>query len=213
MFPRRNFFGDEVNQGAILMASAMGIFYFRGAELITLVLGGARSGKSRFALELANNLIFPKEGVRGGDAISTTRKAYIATAQPLDDEMKDRIEKHKKERSGEWTTLEEPLNISTLISDINRSYDIILLDCLTLWLSNLLLNNKDVETEIGSFISSLSNMHCSLLIVSNEVGLGIVPDNALSRRFRDLAGYLNQKMAAIADEVYLVTAGIPLRIK
>ncbi len=181
-----------------------GFSIFRGAVLITFIIGGARSGKSRFALELANNYILSKE--RG-------RKAYIATAQAMDDEMKERIEKHKEERSGEWSTFEEPLNISTLISDIHKSYDIILLDCLTLWLSNLLLNNKDVEAETESFISSLSTIHCSLFAVSNEVGLGIVPDNALSRRFRDLSGYLNQKMAALADEVYLVTAGIPLKIK
>ncbi|MCL4536686.1 MAG: bifunctional adenosylcobinamide kinase/adenosylcobinamide-phosphate guanylyltransferase [Nitrospirae bacterium] len=182
--------------------------------MITLVLGGARSGKSRFALELANNFIFSKEGVRGGDRVSPTlKKAYVATAQALDEEMKERIEKHKKERSGEWATFEEPMNISTLISDINRSYDVILVDCLTLWLSNLLLNNKNVEAEIESFISSLSTIHCSLFTVSNEVGLGIVPDNALSRRFRDLSGYLNQKIASVADEVYLVTAGIPMKIR
>ena len=176
----------------------------RGTELITFIIGGTRSGKSRFALQLANNYILSKDG---------GRKAYIATAQSMDDEMKERIEKHKKERSDEWATFEEPLNISTLISDIHKSYDIILLDCLTLWLSNLMLNNKDVEAETESFISSLSTIHCSLFTVSNEVGLGIVPDNALSRRFRDLSGYLNQKMAALADEVYLVTAGIPLKIK
>ncbi len=181
--------------------------------MITFIIGGARSGKIRFALQLANNYIPSKEGVHGGDAISSMRKAYIATAQAMDDEMKERIKKHKKERPGEWTTFEEPLNISTLISDIHKSYDIILLDCLTLWLSNLMLNNKDVEAETESFISSLSTIHCSLFTVSNEVGLGIVPDNALSRRFRDLSGYLNQKMAALADEVYLVTAGIPLKIK
>lgn len=169
--------------------------------MITFIIGGARSGKSRFALELADNYA------------PFCPKAYIATAQALDDEMKDRIEKHKRERSSEWATLEEPLNISTLISDINRSYDVILVDCLTLWLSNLLLNNKDIENQIESFISSLSNIHCSLFIVSNEVGLGIVPDNALSRRFRDLSGYLNQKVASISDEVYLVTAGIPLKIR
>lgn len=167
--------------------------------MITFVLGGARSGKSRFALEKAS-------AYKG-------KKIYIATAQAIDDEMKDRIERHKKERSGEWATFEEPLNISTLISDIHRSYDVILLDCLTLWLSNLLLNSKNVEAEIESFISSLSTIHCSLFTVSNEVGTGIVPNNALSRRFRDLSGYLNQKMAAIADEVYLMTAGIPLKIK
>lgn len=169
--------------------------------MITFILGGARSGKSRFALELADN---SKDG---------GRKAYIATAQAMDDEMKARIKKHKEERSGEWVTFEEPLNISTLISNIHKSYNIILLDCLTLWLSNLMLNNKNIKVEIESFISSLSTIHCSLFTVSNEVGLGIVPDNALSRKFRDLSGYLNQKMAALADEVYLVTAGIPLKIK
>ncbi len=181
------------------MAFAMRIFYLRSVELITFIIGGSRSGKSKFALERAS--------------LYQGRKAYIATAQAMDDEMKDRIEKHKEERLGEWETFEEPLNISTLIPDIHKSYDIILLDCLTLWLSNLMLNNKNVEAEIESFISSLSTIHCSLFTVSNEVGLGIVPDNALSRRFRDLSGYLNQKMSVIADEVYLVTAGIPLKIK
>jgi adenosylcobinamide kinase/adenosylcobinamide-phosphate guanylyltransferase len=181
--------------------------------LITFIIGGARSGKSRFALQLANNYIPSKEGVHGGDAISSMRKAYIATAQAMDDEMKERIVKHKEERSGEWATFEEPLNISTLIADINKSYDVILVDCLTLWLSNLLLNNKNVEKEIELFISSLSIINSSLFAVSNEVGLGIVPDNALSRKFRDLSGYLNQAVAAVANEVYLVTAGIPLKIK
>jgi adenosylcobinamide kinase/adenosylcobinamide-phosphate guanylyltransferase len=184
----------------------MRIFIFRGAELITLIIGGARSGKSRFALELANNYILSKEG---------GKKAYIATAQDMDDEMRERIEKHKEERSQEWATFEEPLNISTLISDIHKSYDVILLDCLTLWLSNMLLSGKDVEVEIARLIDALRITHYAsrIFTVSNEVGLGIVPDNSLSRRFRDLSGYLNQKMAALADEVYLVTAGIPLKIK
>jgi len=169
--------------------------------LITFVLGGARSGKSRFALEKAS-------ACKG-------KKIYIATAQAIDDEMKERIEKHKKERSGEWATFEEPLNISTLISDIHKSYDVLLLDCLTLWLSNLLLDGEDIEVEIASLIDALRITHHAsrIFAVSNEVGLGIVPDNALSRRFRDLSGYLNQKMAAIADEVYLITAGIPVKIK
>jgi adenosylcobinamide kinase/adenosylcobinamide-phosphate guanylyltransferase len=185
--------------------------------LITFVLGGARSGKSRFALEKAS-------AYKG-------KKIYIATAQAIDDEMKERIEKHKKERSGEWATFEEPLNISILISDIHRSYDVILLDCLTLWLSNLMTrrqNTEDrtqtIEIELENFLDAVKSLKsssvcdlasglCSLFVVSNEVGLGIVPDNALSRRFRDLSGYLNQRVAAIADEVYLVTAGIPLKIK
>lgn len=186
--------------------------------MITFIIGGARSGKSSFALKLANNCTSAKEGVRGGDTVSRTpKKAYIATAQALDDEMKERIEKHKKERSEEWMTFEDPLNISALIRDIQDKYDVILLDCLTLWLSNLMLNNLDMEKEIDLFCSSLPTIHSasggSLFIVSNEVGMGIVPENELSRRFRDLAGYLNQKVAEIADEAYLVTVGIPIKIK
>ena len=110
-------------------------------------------------------------------------------------------------------TFEEPLNISALIKDIQDKHDVILLDCLTLWLSNLMLNNLDLEKEIDLFCSSLFTVNSSLFIVSNEVGMGIVPENELSRRFRDLSGYLNRKVAEIADEVYLVTAGIPIKIK
>jgi adenosylcobinamide kinase/adenosylcobinamide-phosphate guanylyltransferase len=191
-----------------------GDFLFWGIELITFIIGGARSGKSSFALNLANNYTFAKEGVRGGDIVShTPKRAYIATAQALDDEMKERIEKHKKERPEEWMTFEEPLNIPALIKDLQDKYDVILLDCLTLWLSNLLFSNRAVEEDIKYFCSSLVTCHSSLFIVSNEVGMGIVPDNELSRRFRDLAGYLNQNVAEIADEAYLVTAGIPIKIK
>ncbi len=169
--------------------------------MITFVLGGARSGKSRYALNLAEN--------------HSGSKAYIATATALDEEMRERIERHKQERSGEWITFEEPVNIPSLISNINRNYDVILLDCLTLWLSNILLSEKDVEIEIKRLIDVLftSRNASSIFIVSNEVGTGIVPENALSRRFRDIAGFTNQKIAEIADEVYFVIAGIPLRIK
>ena len=187
-----------------------------GGKLITFIIGGARSGKSSFALNLANNYTSAKEGVRGGDEISPApKKAYIATAQALDDEMKERIEKHKKERPSDWITFEEPVNIAALIKDIQGKYDIILLDCLTLWFSNLMINNFDINKEIENLINALrlTPNASRLFIVSNEVGMGIVPENELSRRFRDLAGYLNQKVAEIADEVYLVTAGIPIKIK
>ncbi|TAL24498.1 MAG: bifunctional adenosylcobinamide kinase/adenosylcobinamide-phosphate guanylyltransferase [Nitrospirae bacterium] len=176
--------------------------------MITFIIGGARSGKSAFALSEAS-------GTKG-------KKAYIATAQALDEEMRQRIEKHKKERPAEWTTIEEPLEVSSLIKDIQKNYEVILIDCLTLWLSNLMLNNKDVEKEIGSFISALSPLASAsrpgrqpsaLFIVSNEVGMGIVPENEAARTFRDLAGTLNRKVAGISDEVYLVTAGIPIKIK
>ena len=205
---------------------------------ITFIIGGARSGKSSFALKDASKI----KGL----------KAYIATAEALDDEMKERIEKHKIERGHEWDTFEEPLKISSLLSDIKDRYDVILLDCLTLWLSNILARGQktddrgqmtedtsqkpvsgvvqgstDYKTQtaedgIQKFIDDLQKLkkrtrnpksETLFFIVSNEVGTGIVPENKLARQFRDLAGTLNQKVAEIADEVYLVTAGIPVKIK
>ncbi len=167
---------------------------------IVFVIGGARSGKSSFALEKAE--LFPG------------RKAYIATAEPLDDEMRERVEKHRKQRGKDWDTHEEPVEMARVLKEKGRDYSAVVLDCLTLWLSNVLLGGKDPEGEIEAFLAFLRDGdHPPFFIVSNEVGMGIVPDNALSRKFRDLAGHLNQKVAGIADEVYLVTAGIPLRIK
>lgn len=166
---------------------------------ICFILGGTRSGKSGFALRKASEF--------------SGKKAHIATAQALDDEMKERIDKHKRERSGDWTTFEEPANISGLIKNVHNKYDVVIIDCLTLWLSNLMLADSNIENESDRFISSISDVHCSLFIVSNEVGLGIVPDNAVARKFRDAAGYVNQRVAETADEVYLVTAGIPVKIK
>ncbi len=167
---------------------------------IIFVLGGAKSGKSSFALRKAESL--------------PGRKAYIATAEPLDEEMKQRIEKHKTQRGRDWHTIEEPVHLPRAIKETGNGYAAAVIDCLTLWLTNLLLGTEDPEKEIVSFLSALeARDYPPLFVVSNEVGMGIVPDNALSRRFRDLAGHLNQQMASIADEVYLVTAGIPLRIK
>jgi adenosyl cobinamide kinase/adenosyl cobinamide phosphate guanylyltransferase len=175
---------------------------------IVLVIGGARSGKSSFVLTEA--LKFKGQ------------KAYIATGEALDDEMKERIERHKKDRDKEWNTIEEPLKISATLSGIKDKYKVIVLDCLTLWLSNILLREEDAEDSIQRLIDELKRLkntlrithHASrLYIISNEVGMGIVPDNELARRFRDLAGYLNQKVAEIADEVYLLVTGIPVKIK
>ena len=177
---------------------------------ITFITGGARSGKSSFALKEASK--------------AKGRKAYIATAEALDGEMKDRIEKHKLERSDEWNTYEEQIKVSDVLGDIKGQYGAVLLDCLTLWLSNVLLHaemdaqkHKSPEDSINEFIAGLTGLAdtggCALYIVSNEVGMGIVPENKLARKFRDLAGTLNRKVAEIADEVYLVTAGIPLQIK
>ncbi|MCL4491439.1 MAG: bifunctional adenosylcobinamide kinase/adenosylcobinamide-phosphate guanylyltransferase [Nitrospirae bacterium] len=172
----------------------------KGSRII-FVIGGARSGKSSFALSSASAL-------RGS-------KAYIATAQALDGEMAERIRKHKEERPEEWSTLEEPLKVAGLLKNIRSSYDVVLIDCLTLWLSNVLLGNEEGLTDtIDEFISALRECTAaSVYIVSNEVGLGLVPDNALARKFRDISGELNQRVAGIADEVYLVVAGMPLKIK
>ncbi|MBI5075205.1 MAG: bifunctional adenosylcobinamide kinase/adenosylcobinamide-phosphate guanylyltransferase [Nitrospirae bacterium] len=167
---------------------------------IIFVLGGARSGKSSFALSRASAY----EG----------QKAYIATAQAFDAEMQERIAKHKEERGSDWDTIEESVNLAEVLRTASSAHNVVLVDCLTLWLSNLMLADKDLEKEMQSFIASLITHHASrIFVVSNEVGMGIVPENELARRFRDLAGKLNQKMAAVADEVYLVTAGIPFRIK
>lgn len=174
---------------------------------IVFITGGAKSGKSSFALKLADEWAFKEKQT------SISQKAYIATAQALDEEMREKIERHKKSRSEEWITIEEPLNLANLIKDIGNKYNIILIDCLTLWLSNLLLNNKNVEAEIESFISALSTVECLLIVVSNEVGMGVVPENRLARRFRDLAGDLNQRIAEIADDAYLVVSGKPIKLK
>jgi adenosylcobinamide kinase/adenosylcobinamide-phosphate guanylyltransferase len=179
------------------------------SKKIIFITGGARSGKSSFALQLANDY----EGVHGGDAISPMRKAYIATAEALDEEMKERIEKHKRQRSDDWVTYEEPIKISDVLKTIEGRYRVVVIDCLTLWLSNLMKAGLNIEVEIGHFISSLVTYHSSLIfIVSNEVGMGIVPENEMARRFRDMAGILNQKMAEISDEVFMVVAGIPIKI-
>ncbi|MBI4848327.1 MAG: bifunctional adenosylcobinamide kinase/adenosylcobinamide-phosphate guanylyltransferase [Nitrospirae bacterium] len=182
---------------------------------ITFVIGGARSGKSSFAMKEAEKISGPK--------------AYIATAQALDDEMKERIRKHKDGRGADWDTFEEPLNVADLISEISSKYGVIILDCLTLWVSNLMIRIQNTEyrtqtedKDIGILFETLQKINHPLhithnvsriFIVSNEVGMGIVPENEMARRFRDLAGMLNQKIAETADEVYLVTAGIPIKIK
>lgn len=168
---------------------------------ITFITGGARSGKSSFAMQEASK-------IKG-------RKAYIATAEALDEEMKERIERHKEERGNDWDTIEEPLRIADVIEKTIIGYRVIVIDCLTLWLSNILHRNSNVEKEIENLVNSLrSAQHAShIYVVSNEVGMGIVPDNELAREFRDLAGMLNRNVAAISDSVYLITAGIPLKIK
>jgi adenosylcobinamide kinase/adenosylcobinamide-phosphate guanylyltransferase len=170
---------------------------------VVLVLGGARSGKSAFAL-------------REASAASGARKAYVATARPEDEEMRERIERHRRERGEDWWTVEEPVALpSALIALAEEGFGTIVLDCLTLWLSNLLARGEDVPVRTEELLSALEQARsgASLFIVSNEVGTGIVPEGALARRFRDDAGWLNQKVAARADEAYLVVAGLTVKLK
>ena len=164
-----------------------------------LVLGGARSGKSRYAQQRA-------EACAG-------RLAYIATAQALDAEMADRIARHRADRDARWHTIEAPLALAAAIARAGESHAAILVDCLTLWLSNLLLADRDPQGEGATLAEAIAACPVPVALVANEVGLGIVPDNALARRFRDEAGWLNQRLPAIADEVVFVAAGLPMVLK
>ncbi len=175
---------------------------------IVLITGGARSGKSSFALRKANS-------VQGS-------KAFIATARPEDPEMIDRIKRHQKERGSQWKTYECPLNLRKTLREVLQHHDVIVVDCLTLWISNLLFETKEpekVKEEIDRVIESLEESKNSLRLtrkiffVTNEVGMGIVPENILARQFRDLAGWCNQAFSSVADEVYLVISSIPVKIK
>jgi adenosylcobinamide kinase/adenosylcobinamide-phosphate guanylyltransferase len=167
------------------------------------VLGGARSGKSSFAMKLAGS-----SGRKG-------KRVYIATASALDGEMAERIEEHKRSRGRGWTTVEEPLHIEKRIRE-NMGSGVILIDCITLWLTNIIgegCGDREVLKDAEGLASACSECGTSVIAVSNEVGLGLVPENPLGRRFRDLAGRTNRLFAGAADEVFLITAGIPLKIK
>lgn len=173
-------------------------------QKVIFVTGGAKSGKSYFALNEA--------------AKHKGQRAFIATAEALDEEMKDRIEKHKGERGEGWDTYEEPIRITEVIKNIEGKYGAIVVDCLTLWLSNLMHANLDITQEIENFVEVFRNSeprtpNSELFLVSNEVGTGIVPENKLAREFRDLAGTMNQRVAGASDEVFMLVAGIPIKIK
>jgi adenosylcobinamide kinase/adenosylcobinamide-phosphate guanylyltransferase len=165
---------------------------------LTLVLGGARSGKSAYA-----------------EGLVTSRPApwtYVATAQAFDDEMTERIALHKARRGDGWTTLDALLDVKEILEALPDGRPM-LLDCLTLWLSNQMLAGRDVEAESGKLAACLSRPRGPWVVVANEVGLGIVPDNALARRFRDAAGRLNQQVASVADRVVFMVAGLPMQVK
>jgi adenosylcobinamide kinase/adenosylcobinamide-phosphate guanylyltransferase len=167
------------------------------ARELTLVLGGARSGKSRFAETLIARHLPPW--------------LYVATAEAGDAEMAARIAAHKARRGPDWMTIEAPHDLANVLAEQgNRP---VLVDCLTLWLSNLMLANSDIDEAVARLEQALEQANGQVVLVANEVGSGVVPENALARRFRDLQGQLNQRLAARADRVVLVVAGLPLFVK
>jgi adenosylcobinamide kinase/adenosylcobinamide-phosphate guanylyltransferase len=167
---------------------------------LILIGGGSRSGKSSHALEVARE--------RGA------RRAFIATAQAFDAEMTDRIRRHREERDPSFETFEEPTNVSAVIREIGSRYDSLVVDCLTLWLSNLMLaEREDIDEAMDDLVAAAQASPAACILVTNEVGCGIVPDNALARRFRDLAGTLNQRCGRVAAEAYLMAFGFTVRLK
>ncbi len=167
------------------------------------VLGGARSGKSHHAQATAEAIA----------ATASARLVYVATAQAFDDEMEDRIARHRADRDGRWRTVEAPTALAEALAREDGADAVLLVDCLTLWLSNLLLADADPVTHTDALLATIDRLEGRVILVSNEVGLGIVPDNALARRFRDAAGRLHQRIAAHADSVDMVMAGLVQRWK
>lgn len=164
-----------------------------------LVTGGARSGKSRYAQARAESL--------GLNPI------YVATGQAFDDEMRDRIARHRLDRGPAWRTVEAPLELADAIGAQAAPDAVVLVDCLTLWTTNLILGDRDIAAATLALTGALRTAAGPVILVTNEVGYGIVPDNALARRFRDEAGIVNQMVAAVVAEVQLVVAGLPMRLK
>ncbi|WP_300301538.1 bifunctional adenosylcobinamide kinase/adenosylcobinamide-phosphate guanylyltransferase [Ferrovibrio sp.] len=171
----------------------------RADAKITLILGGARSGKSRLAEELAQK----HDG----------RLVYIATAEAWDDEMRARIAEHKARRGDRWHDIEAPIAIAEILRALPADTGAVLVDCLTLWLSNLMHANRDIAVETANLLAALDAVRFPVLLVSNEVGLGIVPENKLARDFRDHQGRLNQAIAAQADHAVFMSAGLSLVLK
>ena len=164
--------------------------------MITLITGGARSGKTRYALETPEPAEF---------------YTYIATAELLDDEMRERAARHRNERGNRWTTIEEPLDMGPRLVE---SKGIVVVDCLTMWLSNWMFRDEtQVEPQIDLLCDALRQATCHVLAITNEVGSSIVPDNPLARRFRDWTGIMNQRVAAVSDAVYLMVCGIAVKVK
>lgn len=166
-----------------------------------LILGGARSGKSRYG-EAAAQALAP------GGALT-----YVATAEPGDDEMRARIAEHQERRSARWRLIESPRAPAQAVREAAAPGDAVLVDCLTLWLSNLMLDDADLDLAADDMVEALQGARGAVVLVSNELGLGLAPESALGRRFRDAQGRLNQRMAAACDDVVFVAAGLPLALK
>jgi adenosylcobinamide kinase/adenosylcobinamide-phosphate guanylyltransferase len=169
--------------------------------MLAFIIGGIKSGKTKFALKKAEEL-------------NNGKLYYIATARAVDEEMKDRIERHKRERGEKWITIEEPIEVDGVLKKIPKG-SIIIIDCLTTWLTNLLIENYDVEEKTNKLLDLLLKIKTDLdlFLISNEVGLGIIPYNPLARKFIDLSGNLHQKVAQIADEVYFIICGCAIKVK
>jgi adenosylcobinamide kinase / adenosylcobinamide-phosphate guanylyltransferase len=166
---------------------------------ITLITGGGRSGKSGLALSRAEHY---------------GSRAFIATAEPIDGEMQERIARHKQERAHSFITIEEPIDLDAALGKVPVGVEVVVVDCLAVWVGNLMHHCPPREQEaIGRFIDGIGKTTIDLILVTNEVGMGIIPDNEMSRQYRDLLGMVNQRIAAVAHEVILMVSGIPLVIK
>ncbi len=169
---------------------------------VTLVTGGGRSGKSRYALQLAGRC--------------NGKRVFIATAEPFDDEIRARIGKHREERGEAFQTIEEPLDLAGALRALSDDVEVAVVDCLTLWLGNLMHHHgagTEDHPEVSELLQILDAPPCDLIIVTNEVGMGVIPENAMARRFRDAAGRLNQEVARRAGQVVLMVSGLPVHVK
>jgi adenosylcobinamide kinase/adenosylcobinamide-phosphate guanylyltransferase len=166
----------------------------------TFIIGGCRSGKSRYALALA-------------EKIADDNRIFIATCIPQDDEMKKRVSRHQRERGKGWDAFEAPVELPEAILEQSKNAEVVLVDCLTLWISNLFMESEDPDVKTGRLTDAVHKAECPVIIVSNEVGTGIVPKNALARKYRDAVGLANQKVASKVKEVIWMVAGIPVKIK
>lgn len=166
---------------------------------IELILGGARSGKSRHAQALAE--------ADAGTLI------FVATAEPFDDEMADRVARHRADRGDRWRTVEAPIDLAAAIGGTGADDATLLVDCVTVWLGNLMHHQRDIDAAVDALLNALAAAPGRIIVVANEVGLALVPETPMGRRFRDLAGTLNQRLAACAGRVTLVVAGLPMVLK